>query len=384
MYYIEQVLTHYGWEGIALAGMLLLMLCVQLYYYIFLYGVIPSYKANRRALRLETPPALSVIIPMFSEDYSFVEERLPLILAQEAAEFEVVIVYVGSDTDFFEDLARLRLSFPQIVVTKIELNPRFPISTKMALNVGIKSAHHEHILFSTTDVYPVSDHWLSLVAKGFTRGEVVLGYCGLEPSAGLKSHLMQMSRMMQSADWLASAACSRPYRGIRHCVGLTKSIYFGANGFDHLNMNVGEDDLFLQRVMVRDNVAIVLSPRATLREHCWGGWHWWNDRLYYAGATIAFYPLWVRNHLQWEVGSHLFFFAGVVCALSVMPLEYKLGALFLLLLRYTVVALEVNRIAKRLGEESHWYTYFLYDLLRPFHAVWMSLRLLRKDPRVWR
>ena len=69
---------------------------------------------------------MSVVIPLFSEDYSFVEERLPLILAQNYPDFEVVIVYVGHDSDFYEELVRLKQSFPQIVTTKIHLDPRFP------------------------------------------------------------------------------------------------------------------------------------------------------------------------------------------------------------------------------------------------------------------
>ena len=82
MRFFEQILVSYGWEGLALAGSLLVMFGVQLYYYIFVYGRISGYKNNRRAVTLETEPPVSVIVPLFSEDYSFVEERLPLMLAQ--------------------------------------------------------------------------------------------------------------------------------------------------------------------------------------------------------------------------------------------------------------------------------------------------------------
>lgn len=41
MQLFEQILSCYGWEGAALAGATLLMLGVQLYYYIFVYGRIP-------------------------------------------------------------------------------------------------------------------------------------------------------------------------------------------------------------------------------------------------------------------------------------------------------------------------------------------------------
>ena len=111
MQFFDTFLTCYGWEGIALAGAVLAMFGVQLYYYIFVYGRIPGYKNNRRPAVLEADPQVSVVIPLFSEDYSFVEERLPLILAQNYPDFEVVIVYVGHDSDFYEELVRLKQSF---------------------------------------------------------------------------------------------------------------------------------------------------------------------------------------------------------------------------------------------------------------------------------
>ena len=190
----ENVLAHYGWQGAALAAVLVVLLCVQLWYYLFAYGRIPGYKNSRRRQVLDAEPPLSVIVPMFSEDALFVEERLPLMLAQEYSDFEVVIVYVGRDNDFFEDLLRIRQSFPRVTATKIEQDARFPISTKMALNVGIKSAHYEHLIVTSTDVRPLSDRWLALMAKGFLRGDVVVGYCGLERRRGLADRWMRTTQ----------------------------------------------------------------------------------------------------------------------------------------------------------------------------------------------
>ena len=363
----------YGWEGVALAGAMLVLLGVQFYYYIHLYGRIPSYRNDRRTPVREQTPPVSVVVPMFSEDYSFVEERLPLILAQNYPDFEVVIVYVGSDTDFYADLMRLKQSFPLITTTKIHLDPRFPISRKMALNVGIKSAHYECMVFTSTDACPQTDRWLSLMAKGFTRGDIVLGYCGLEAGKGLANYFMRAWRTMHATAWISAAIRGRAYRGILHNFGFTKSIYFGANGFSHLNMNIGEDDLFLQKVFTRDNASVVLSPRATLREKTWGGMGWWLSRLRYYGSAVKFYPRAVRNYTRWELGSRVLFFLTVLCALAVMPWEYAAAAGALALVRYAVVAIQVRRIARRLGERGLVARYFLYDLL-----------LLRKDQRVWR
>ena len=384
MQFIEDFLACYGWEGAALAGAMLLLLGVQFHYYIFTYGRIPGYKNNRRAAELDAEPPVSVVVPLFSEDYSFVEERLPLILAQNYPDFEVVIVYVGHDADFYEDLARLKQSFPQIATTKIQLDPRFPISRKMALNVGIKSAHYECMVFTSTDAVPQTDRWLSLMAKGFMRGEIVLGYCGVERKKGFANYMMRAWRMMHSAAWIARAVQRRAYRGTLHNYGFTKRIYFGANGFSHLNMNIGEDDLFMQRVMTGDNVSVILSPRATLREKTWGGMGWWMSQLRYYGSAFRFYPQAVRTYAGWELWSRVLFFATTICALAVMPFEYKIAALTLLIVRYVTVAIEVRRVARRLGEDGIMGRYFIYDLLSPLWSAALWVLLLRRDNRVWR
>lgn len=384
MHCIDIFLSHYGWEGAALAAALLALLGVQLWYYLRAYGRVADFRNSRRAAILESEPPLSVVVPMFSEDYPFVEETLPLMLAQEYPDFEVVLVYVGSNNDFFEDLLQLKQTFPQVVVTKIHLDPRFPISRKMALNVGIKSAHYEHLVFTSTDAVPRSAHWLSLMGKGFMRGDIVLGYCGIEPKRGALNRLMRTWRMMHAANWLARAVARRPFRGSLHNFGFTKSIYFGANGFGHLNMNIGENDLFLQQVMTPDNVSVILSPRASLQQKTWGGFGWWMSRLRYFGSAFRFYPAAARNFVRWELGSRWLFFLAAICAMAVMPPEYKVAALALVLVRYVAVVVAVRRIARRTGETGIAGCYFLYDLFGPLLELALGAALLRRDGRVWR
>lgn len=40
------------------------------------------------------------------------------------------------------------------------------------------------MVFTTVDSYPTSERWLSLMAKGFIGGNVVIGYCGIEIRKG--------------------------------------------------------------------------------------------------------------------------------------------------------------------------------------------------------
>lgn len=385
MHFFDYIISHYGWQGTALAACILVLFAVQLYYYLIVYGRISRFRNSRRKKILESEPPVSVVIPLFSEDYRYLEESLPLILGQQyGATFEVVLVYVGASNDFYEELARMRLVYPNLTITKIEYNPRFPISVKMALNVGIKSAHNEHIIISTTSAQPATEQWLAMMGKAFMRGSIVLGYTAIEQKPGLKNYLMRMSRMQMSMYWMAQSVNHNTYRGSRNNFGFTKTIYFGTKGFSHLSMNIGEEDLFIQKIAKRNNVSTVLIPKATMLEHAWGGWRWWIAQLRHYGEAYKLYPIEIRNTIEWELGSQILFFLTILSALILMPLEFKLAALLLLILRYIIVMLRAHSIAKRVGEKGVMLRYWIFDIFNPLLMLCVRVAMIRKDSTVWR
>lgn len=384
MQYFDYIISHYGWQGTALTAAAFILFCIQVYYYLIVYGRISLFRNSRRKKILNAEPPLSVIVPIFSEDYSYLD-RLPQLLAQQySATFEVVLVYVGRDTDYYEELTRQRLLYPNLSVTKIELNPRFPISVKMALNVGIKSARNEHIIITTTSAIPASEQWLAMMGKGFMRGNIVLGYTAIEPTEGIKNYLMRMSRFQTSLYWLAAAVNRQTFKGSRHNFGFTKSIYFGAKGFTHLNMNIGEEDLFIQRIAKRNNVSVALIPKATMIEHPWGGLKWWISELRHYGSAYNLYPIGVRNRIEWDLGSQVLLFISLLAMIILLPLELKLAALAMMLIRYLIVILRIRSIAKRVGEKSVALRYFIFDMFNPILMLCVRATLIKRDSTVWR
>ena len=385
MNYTDYILQHYGWQGVALAAVIISLFLIQLWYYLVRYGKVSRFRNSRRKKKLSSEPAVSIVVPMFSEDYTYLDEGLQQLLGQQyATTYEVVVVYVGADSDFYEELLRQRLFHPNLTVTKIAFNPRFPISVKMALNVGIKAAHNEHIRITTTDASPASSQWLAMMGKAFMRGDIVLGYTAIDAQAGLGNYLMRASRLQLSLYWLSAAVKGKTYRGSRHNFGFTKSLYFGVKGFNFLNMNIGEEDLFIQEIAKPKNVSVVLIPKGAMIERVWGGMRWWISQLRHYGTAYRFYPQSVRNAISWDLGSQVLFLATVVTALICMPLEFKLGALLLLLVRYVVAMLRVRSVAKRVGEKNMALKYFIFDLFNPLLMLCVRFSLMRKDDTAWR
>ncbi|MBO5687015.1 MAG: glycosyltransferase [Alistipes sp.] len=385
MQYLDYIIEHYGWQGTALAAALLVLFFVQMYYHLIVYGRVARFRNSRRRKRLDAEPPVSVIIPLFSEDYNYIDERLPLIMQQKYNTlFEVVIVYVGSDNDFYEELSNMRLRYPNLIVTKIQFNPRFPISVKMAINVGIKSAHNEHILITTTDATPASEQWLSMMGKAFMRGDIVLGYTSIEQGKGLTNYLIRLSRMQISTYWLSRAVVGKTYRGSRHNIGFTKSLYFSVKGFTHLNMNIGENDLFIQSIAYDNNASVVLIPKGRMIENQWGGLKWWIAHLHHYGEAYRYYPISARNAMEWDLGSQSLFFLCSLVALVAMPLEFKAATALLLLVRYLTAMLRARTIAKRVGEKGVALRYFIFDIVNPALMLCTRIAMMRKDSTAWK
>ena len=247
MNFFDQICAAYGWQGVALIAIIFVLFVVQMYYYLIRYRRVPRYSNNSLPERLTEEPPVSVVI-VTQEDSEFLEERLPIYLTQDYENYEVVLVYVGNNEDFSIMLTQMRLKYPRLKITNIKQNTRFPISNKQALNFGIRAAAFDHILLSTSDTIVTSERWIRLMAKGFTRGDVVLGYCGVELRSGFVGRLMRTQRMVESMMWLSSAVSGKPYRGVRNTLGMNRDLYLRVKGFNHLNMNMGEDDLFLQEL----------------------------------------------------------------------------------------------------------------------------------------
>ena len=71
-------------------------------------------------------------------------------------------------------------------------------------------------------------------------------------------------------------------------------------------------------------------------------------------------------------------------AIVVMPLEIKLLAVVLLLIRLGVVLSVVRSIAQRLNERKITMRYILFDALNPLMMLLLRIKFLRKDHSAWK
>ncbi len=382
--YYNTAVEMYGPIGLGLMGALIVLFIIQMRYYLGLFRRLPSFKINSQRDSREAAGSISVVVVM-GDDYLWVENNLPALLAQDYDPFEVIVVYVGNNGEFSDTLEAISVSEPRFRVSCVRQHALFPISNKMAINIGVKAARYDNIVLTTPDAHPTSHRWLALMAKGFAKGEIVIGYCGLEPSRGLADKIIRSSRMFSSLLYLTAAIRRRPYRGTIYNMGFARELYFAHKGFGHLNLNLGEDDLFMQQIVTCDNFSIVMHPKATVRQTRWGGLGWWLGECRLRNHAYPFYPFRVKWFIGLEAASRLLFFATAAATAVMMPLEVKIGAGVAVVLRFLVVVMQMNRVARRLGEQRLMPLYFLNDLFEPLLEIGVVVsRIVKPIREVWR
>ena len=371
--------------ALGLFGLIFVTFFIQLYYYLGTYGKLPRFR-NNRGIRMDiTPPPVSVIVVARENSYYFIENVLPLLLHQDYHTFEVVVVDCSYDEEIATLLTEISAQHANMHVTHIKALHTFDHSIKLALTVGIKAARYEHLVFTTVDSHPTSDKWLSLMAKGFISGDVVLGYCGFEQKKGMASKLIRCGRLMTSTRYLSAAIRGHTYRGTEHNIGYTKSLYFAHKGFNRLNMNIGDDDLFIQSIATHDNVSVVMNPHATVRQIQYGGLGWWHAVCKFYSYAFRYYPARIRFSIATELWSRFLFFVSAIAGIVVFPLYICLIPAGLLLIRLLVVELKMWRIAKRLGEKGLMGTFPLHDLTAPLSEAALAVsRRIFPNKTVWR
>lgn len=385
MQIFDEILQHYTWAGIALISVIVVLFFVQLYYYVIAYYRVYRFRLMRRKRRNEEHPPVSVIVAVRGESESFLVEQLPALLNQQYAHYEVVVVYIGGDMEYYEELQNIRNNYSYMRLTKMGGNERIYISTKQALNVGIKSAQYDALLFTTTGSMPKSEEWISYMAKGFEYGDIVIGSSvAVYEHKGVGNYLKRMVEMHNMRNAMASAVQGKFFYAPRCNYGFTKRLYESTRGYNYLGIDIGDNDLYLQDIARPERLAVVLSPYSIVEEQRPEGWREWLEHMRYYGSTVDNYPASRKLFMRRERASRVLLFLSSITAIAVMPLEIKIAVASMLLLRYLIVLLSSYRVGRKLGEKGIVSKYWIYDIVGPVIEWIIGSHDSHNTPKIWR
>ena len=358
---------------------------IQSCYHVGLYRKLYLHSQKEKE-ETETPP-LSIIL-VAKDAASDLQKNLPAILEQDYPDFEVIVIYEQSSDDNCEDVLKiLQEKYPNLYHSFIPDSARYISHKKLGINMGIKASHHEWLVFTEPNCRPSSNQWLRKMARNFTSGtDIVLGYSNYEKTTGWFNRKITFDTMLNSMRQLGRAIGGHPYTGCGRNLAYRKSLYYNQKGFaSHLNLQRGEDDLFVNQAGNGKNTQVETSLESIMRitaPHFKKDWR--EDKLSY-NMTSRYYKGMGRYLMGGETCSRVLFLLMVIACLSggIITQNWIIAGIASLLwvLHYImqIVIFRKNSIA--LGERKFYSTLLLFNWMQPLWNLRLKLhqRFRRKD-----
>lgn len=364
-----------------LLAFFLLAFLIQMGIYLFVYLRFWTYKPGERE---PSTPGITIIICAKNEAVNL-QNFLPKILQQDYPEFEVVVVNDSSTDNSEQVLIDLSSNFKHLRYTSIPPNDTVMRGKKLAVTIGLKSAHFDHILLTDADCYPVSDRWLKRMASGFSGDKkIVLGYGGYETRRGMLNKLIRYETTFTAIQYLSYAIKGKPYMGVGRNLAYEKELFFEKKGFArHYHLLSGDDDLFVNENATGQNCAVEFSPESftrSLPETTLGNWIKQKKRHLSVGGH---YRTGSRVRLALEWISRITLYTTMIWICIATPWTIPVAVLFLLTLVTHLVVFKLGM--RRLDEKYLLLPSLLFDPVLPLilGLIWLSSRF-KNQYQSWR
>lgn len=359
----------------------------QAIYYLGLYNKIYTHtqKENNADVNLKHPP-LSVII-VAKDAANELKENLPFILEQDYPEFEVIVIYDSAADDCDDVLKLLEDKYPNLYHTFIPDSARYISHKKLGITMGIKASRHDWLVFTESNCRPQSKRWLRQMARNFTPStEIVLGYSNYEKASGWFNKKITFDTLLNSMRYLGMAISGHPYMGTGRNMAYRKSLYYKQKGFSsHLNLQRGEDDLFINETANEHNTRVETDPESLIRISIPKYKRIWREEKISYMATSRLFKGTARYLMGFETCSRLLFYITTIATITISTIlhQWIIAGIALLLwtLRYVLQLVVFRKASTYLGERKFYGLLPVFDILQPIWNLGFKLqrRIRRKD-----
>jgi glycosyltransferase involved in cell wall biosynthesis len=233
---------------------------VQLFYYLFFYARVAWFKPKTE---FHTQPPVSVVICAKNEALKL-HKSIPLFFQQEYPEFQLVLVNDCSVDESSDILEEFQKKYPQLHVVELNEDDIKAHDKKLALTLGIKGAKYEHLLLTDADCIPGDKRWIASMVRNFSNEkEIVLGYGPYKNTGGILNKIIRFDAFFIGLQYLSFSLAGKTYMGIGRNLAYTKTLFFRNKGFaSQYHIQSGDDDLFINKVANKQNVAVELHPES--------------------------------------------------------------------------------------------------------------------------
>lgn len=204
---------------------------------------------------------ITVIIAARNEAHRL-KVNLHSILNQNYPKFEVLVINDQSNDNTLEILNAFKNKYKNF--NFLSVSPSVKSSKKNALDLGIKNAKYEHLVFTDADCKPLSEKWLSLMQRNFfSKCQLVLGFSPYQKKSSYINAIIRFETLMTAINYYGFAKIGIPYMGVGRNLAYTKTLYQKLDGFkSHQDLLSGDDDLLVSKASKHQEIALCLHPNS--------------------------------------------------------------------------------------------------------------------------
>jgi cellulose synthase/poly-beta-1,6-N-acetylglucosamine synthase-like glycosyltransferase len=242
-----------------LALVCILILSIQIIYWLLFYIGVNKGPSNSP----QPPHPVSVIVCAHDEEQNL-RELIPVLLAQDHPEFEIIIVEDRCNDGTYDYLREATAQHSQLKMVRVVHKPEHISGKKFALTLGIKAAKYEWLLFTDADCRPASAQWIKSMTQNYDeQTQLVLGCSPYEKKAGWLNAFIRFESLLTVVQYVGLANLGNPYMGVGRNLAYTKSIFLKNKGFnEYLEVTGGDDDLFVNKHATKNNTRVCLGAEA--------------------------------------------------------------------------------------------------------------------------
>lgn len=322
-----------------IAIVLVLVLGIPLLFWaVFLYQT----RRVQQPTTVNPPLPVSIIVCAHDEEENL-KQLLPLLLAQDHPNFEIILVNDRSNDGTYDFLLQQEKLYGSLRILTVRSKPDHVSGKKFALTLGIKAATHDIVLLTDADCRP-GPAWASTMSMYFTEGkDIVLGISPYAYRSGILQAFIRFEALLTSISFISMARAGMPYMGVGRNLAYRKRLFFESKGFNrHMSITGGDDDLFVNDHATKENTETCIAPEAVVYSNPVETWNAFRIQKMRHLSVGKYYRLSHRFVLGfWGLTTMI----QIPSALVVLLFFNTSGLWILLLIRWIIMGWTMNRFA---------------------------------------
>lgn len=348
--------NNFIYYGFVIASALLVI------YYRFIFYQITKVKDKNKSGYF--PPV--TIIVCAKNELNGLKKLIPLLLNQKYPNYQILIINDHSKDGTAKYLNEISLLNKKVNVHHFNETKKTD-GKKEALSIGISLAKTEWVILTDADCIPQSEFWITsmLNANGGEKNDIVLGIGYYEKTKGLLNKIIQMDTLLIAIQYLSFAKIGKPYMSVGRNVAYKKSLFLKLKGFEnHMNINGGDDDLFVQSFNGSETIGIQLSKNSsTISKAKRNFKSWFKQKSRHISTGFKYNPITLILLGTFQIAILLFY----SCFTTGLFLKIEIQTfLTIFVLKFFVQYIIYRSIFRKLDIKQNLALFFCFELLWVF------------------